>query len=132
MNNKLVLKEKIKENNFKVGVIGLGYVGLPLAIEFADKDVYTIGFDLDESKVNNITRNKKSYIRHIPSDRIKEVVDRRKLTATSDFSKLRDVDVIIICVPTPLGKNHEPDMSFVKNTAQVISKYLRKDQLVYL
>ena len=132
MNNKLVLKEKIKDNNFKVGVIGLGYVGLPLAIEFADKDVSTIGFDLDESKVNNIIKNKKSYIRHIPSDRIKEVVDRKKLIATNDFSKLKDVDVIIICVPTPLGKNHEPDMSFVKNTAQVISKYLRKDQLVSL
>jgi len=132
MNNKLMLKEKIKENNFKVGVIGLGYVGLPLAIEFADKNVYTIGFDLDKNKVNNIAKNKKSYIRHIPSDRIGEVVDRKKLTATSDFSKLKDVDVIIICVPTPLGKNHEPDMSFVKNTAQVISKYLRKDQLVSL
>ena len=132
MNNKLMLKEKIKENNFKVGVIGLGYVGLPLAMEFADKNVSTIGFDLDENKVYDINKNKKSYIRHISSEKIKEVVDRKNLKATSDFSKLTDVDVIIICVPTPLGKNHEPDMSFVKNTAQVISKYLRKDQLVSL
>ena len=127
-----MLKEKIKENNFKVGVIGLGYVGLPLAMEFADKNVSTIGFDLDENKVYDINKNKKSYIRHISSEKIKEVVDRKNLKATSDFSKLTDVDVIIICVPTPLGKNHEPDMSFVKNTAQVISKYLRKDQLVSL
>lgn len=127
-----MLKEKIKANEFKVGVIGLGYVGLPLAIEFADKDVITVGFDLDENKVKNIVKNKKSYIRHIPSKNIKKVVDRKKLSATSDFSKLVDVDVIIICVPTPLGKNHEPDMSYVINTAEVISKYLRKGQLVSL
>jgi UDP-N-acetyl-D-glucosamine dehydrogenase len=127
-----MLKEKIKDNNFKVGIIGLGYVGLPLAMEFADKDVSTIGFDLDEKKVKDINKRKKSYIRHISSEKIKEIVDRKKLKATSDFSMLKDVDVIIICVPTPLGKNHEPDMSFVKNTAKVISKYLRKDQLVSL
>ena len=99
-----MLKEKIRDNNFKVGVIGLGYVGLPLAIEFADKNVRTIGFDLDGNKVKSIANFKKSYIRHIPSKNIKKAVDKNKLTATDDFSKLSDVDVIIICVPTPLGK----------------------------
>lgn len=126
------LKDKFTGNNFTVGIIGLGYVGLPLALEFAAKDVNTIGFDLDDMKIKKIIKEKTSYIKHIPSDKIKEVVEKNKLTATSDFSRLAETDAIIICVPTPLDRNREPDMSYVENTARTIAKYLRKDQLISL
>ena len=126
------LKNKVIENKFSVGIIGLGYVGLPLALEFANKGINVIGFDLDEFKINKILKDKKSYIKHIPSERIKSAVDRKTLTATTDFKKLPEVDAIIICVPTPLNVNREPDMSYVINTAEVIGKYLRKGQFVSL
>ncbi|MEO6693743.1 MAG: nucleotide sugar dehydrogenase [Ignavibacteria bacterium] len=126
------LKNKVIENNFTVGIIGLGYVGLPLALEFAHKKIKVIGFDLDEFKIKKILKEKKSYIKHIPSEKIKNAVDNNVLTATTDFAKLPEVDAIIICVPTPLNVNREPDMSYVVNTAEVIAKYLRKGQFVSL
>lgn len=126
------LKNRVKENNFTVGIIGLGYVGLPLALEFALKGIKVIGFDLDEFKINKILKEKKSYIKHIPSDKIKKAVETKKLTATTNFAKLPDADALIICVPTPLNTNREPDMSYVVNTAEVIGKYLRKGHFVSL
>lgn len=126
------LKSKVKQNKFTVGIIGLGYVGLPLALEFANKGIKVIGFDLDESKVKKINSEKQSYIKHIPSDKIKSAVNKNTLIATSDFSKLPEADAIIICVPTPLNVNREPDMSYVINTAEVIGKYIRKGQFVSL
>lgn len=126
------LKNKVIENKFSVGIIGLGYVGLPLALEFALKGIKVIGFDLDESKINSILKEKKSYIKHIPSVKIRDTVNNKKLTATTDFKRLREVDAIIICVPTPLNVNREPDMSYVVNTAEVIGKYLRKGQFISL
>jgi len=128
----LSLKSKVIENKFTVGIIGLGYVGLPLALEFAHKGIKVIGFDLDEFKINKILKEKKSYIKHIPSERIKSVVDKKTLTATTNFAKLPLADAVIICVPTPLNVNREPDMSYVINTAEVIAKYLRKGQFVSL
>ena len=126
------LKSKVINNDFTVGIIGLGYVGLPLALEFAHKGIAVIGFDLDEFKIKKILKEKSSYIKHIPSEKIKEAVNNKKLTATTDFSKLPEADAVIICVPTPLNVNREPDMSYVVNTAETIFKYLRKGQLVSL
>ena len=123
--------EKIKNKSAKVGIIGLGYVGLPLGLEFALKDFNVVGFDVDDKKIPLLMEGK-SYIKHIPQEKIKKAVDSGKFSATSDFSKLPDVDAIIICVPTPLNKHREPDMSYVVDTAKTISKYLRKGQLVTL
>ena len=92
------LKNKVTENKFSVGIIGLGYVGLPLALEFAGKGIKVVGFDLDEFKINKILKEKKSYIKHIPSEKIKDTVNQKTLTATTDFKRLKDVDAIIICV----------------------------------
>jgi len=126
------LKEKINADKFIVGIIGMGYVGLPLAIEFASKGIKVIGFDLDPSKVKTINKERKSYIKHISSKRIKEQVDRKMLTATSDFSKLSIPDAVIICVPTPLNVNREPDLSYVMNSTREVAKHLRKGQLISL
>lgn len=125
------LLEKIEKKEAVVGIIGMGYVGLPLALEFAGKGFNVIGFDIDQKKIP-LLNSGKSYIKHIKSERIKSTVDSNKFEATSDFSRLTSVDAIIICVPTPLDEHREPDMSFVKNTAHTISKYMRKDQLVTL
>ncbi|PID61578.1 MAG: UDP-N-acetyl-D-glucosamine dehydrogenase [Ignavibacteriae bacterium] len=123
--------DKIKNKTAKVGIIGLGYVGLPLGLEFAFKGFDVIGFDVDEKKIPLLMEGK-SYIKHIPEEKIKKAVDSGKFTAVSKFDKLPEVDAIIICVPTPLNKHREPDMSYVVNTAKTISKYLRKGQLVTL
>lgn len=126
------LKEKIKNNSFTTGIIGLGYVGLPLALEFALKGIKTIGFDLDESKIKNINKDKSSYIKHISSSSIKKSVENGMFKATTDFNKLKETDAIIICVPTPLDKNREPDMKYIVQTAEEISKHLRKGHFVSL
>lgn len=126
------LKQKISENKFLVGIIGLGYVGLPLALEFAANKIKVLGFDLDKSKEQNINKNKKSYIKHISGDRIKSAVESGYLKATTDFKRLKEPDVIIICVPTPLNINREPDLSFVLNSARDIAKTLRPGQLISL
>lgn len=123
--------EKITNKSAKVGIIGLGYVGLPLGLEFALKGFDVLGFDVDESKIP-LLKAGKSYIKHISEDKIKEAVDSGKFDAVSNFSRLPEVDAIIICVPTPLNKHREPDMSYVVDTAKTISKYLRKGQLVTL
>lgn len=122
---------KIKNKSAKVGIIGLGYVGLPLGLEFALKGFNVIGFDVDERKIP-LLKQGKSYIKHISEKKIKQAVDSGKFEAVSDFSKLPEVDAIIICVPTPLNEHREPDMSYVVNTAETIAKYLRAGQLVTL
>lgn len=126
------LLQKIENKNAVIGIIGLGYVGLPLGLEFANKGFNVIGFDLDDSKVKNL-HGGRSYIKHIASDRIKKVfLDTKKFSATVDFTRLPEVDAIIICVPTPLDEHREPDMSYIVNTAQTIQKYLRKGQFISL
>ena len=126
------LHKKVSKNTFIVGIIGMGYVGLPLALEFASKGIRVIGFDLDSSKISILNKEKRSYIKHISSKRIREQVTSGMLTATSDFSKLNVPDVVIICVPTPLNINREPDLSYVLNSTREIAKHLRKGQLVSL
>lgn len=123
--------EKFQSKEAVIGIIGLGYVGLPLGIAYAKKGFDVLGFDLDESKILNLEKGK-SYIKHISSDLISDVVSNKKLSATTDFSRLPEVDAVIICVPTPLNEYREPDISFVENTAKTISKFLRKGQIVTL
>ncbi len=123
-----LLKQKILNKQAVVGVIGLGYVGLPLAMLISNKGFKTYGFDIDKNKIK-LLKKKKSYITHIPEEKIKEA---KNLFPTSDFSLLKKCDVIIICVPTPTTDTNEPDLSSVINTAETIAKYLRKGQLVVL
>jgi len=119
-------------HTYKIGIIGLGYVGLPLAREFLKNGFEVIGFDIDEKKVKKINKGE-SYIKHIGDDFLKEyVIEKNKFKATNDFSKLSEVDFIIICVPTPLDEHKNPDLSYVIATAETISKYLRKNQTVVL
>lgn len=124
------LPNKIKNRTANVGIIGLGYVGLPLVIEFVKAGFNVIGFDTDEKKTENLNAGK-SYIKHIPAEKIK-VLNKTKFTATTDFKSLKRTDCIIICVPTPLNKHREPDMSYVLKTTETISKNLRKGQLIVL
>ncbi len=125
------LLERIKQKKAKVGIIGLGYVGLPLLIHFGQKGFKVIGFDIDKEKVSLIMAGK-SYIRHLPEEPLKRLVQEKVVEATNDFSRLDEPDCILICVPTPLNKNREPDLSFVVRTAKDISKALRAGQLVVL
>lgn len=120
---------KIERKNARIGIIGLGYVGLPLAIEFCRVGFQVSGFDVDESKVLKLALGK-SYIKHIDSNCIADCGSL--FFPTNDFTKLAEVDCIIVCVPTPLSKNREPDMSYVFNTTRVIAQHLRKDQMVIL
>jgi UDP-N-acetyl-D-glucosamine dehydrogenase len=125
------LFEKIGSRTAKVGVIGQGYVGLPLALVFSEGGFPVTGFDLDGKKVELLNRGE-SYIRHIGPERVAAAVANGRYHATTDFSGLRACDVIIVCVPTPLGSHREPDNSYIHNTAQEIAKRLRFGQLVIL
>jgi UDP-N-acetyl-D-glucosamine dehydrogenase len=121
----------IKDRRACVGVIGLGYVGLPLATEFAGKGFQAIGFEVDDNKAAQINAGR-SYIGDVASDVIKKSVDAGRLRATTDFDHLKECDAIIICVPTPLRKTKEPDVSFILAAAEEIKKRLRRGQLVIL
>lgn len=125
------LKDKIKSKTATVGIIGLGYVGLPLALEFSKKGFKTIGFDIDEQKIP-ILMNGKSYIKHIQSEKIEQVVKSKLFVATSDFSSLKETDAILLCIPTPLDEHREPDLTFIKNSAVSVSQFLRQGQLIVL
>ncbi|MCK6615674.1 MAG: nucleotide sugar dehydrogenase [Ignavibacteriaceae bacterium] len=131
MNYKEILLNKIANKTHTVGIIGLGYVGLPLALEFVSKKIKTIGFDIDETKIP-VLNSGKSYIKHIESERIDNAVESKLFEATSDFSRLQEVDAVIIAVPTPLNKHREPDLSYVENSAKIAAQYLRQGQLVVL
>ena len=131
MNYKEELLKKITDKSAKIGIIGLGYVGLPLGLEYALKGFDVLGFDIDETKIP-LLKEGKSYIKHIKTERIKKVVDSGKFDATSDFSLLSTCDAIIICVPTPLSEHREPEMKYIVNTAETIQKYLRKGQIITL
>ena len=117
--------------NDKVGVIGLGYVGLPLIREFMLHQARVIGFDIDQRKIDMLNGGK-SYIHHFPSETIKGWIDSGRFEASADFSRLKQVDAILICVPTPLNEYREPDLSYVVNTTEVIAQNLQKGQLVVL
>ena len=125
------LEQKIAASNPLVGVIGLGYVGLPLSLTFLRKGVNVIGFDLDYGKIEKIT-NGESYIKHVSAEELKDFVAQKVFSATADFSRLREPDVLLICVPTPLTKNREPDLQYVESTARAIGATLRPGQMVVL
>ncbi|HXX19762.1 MAG TPA: nucleotide sugar dehydrogenase [Candidatus Acidoferrum sp.] len=117
--------------DIKVGIIGCGYVGLPLALRFADVGQRVTGFDLDKTKVEKLNAGQ-SYIQHIPAEKIREHVKRKRFDATTDFMRLRDMDAVLICVPTPLDERREPDLSYVKHTAEAIAPNLQRNQLIVL
>ena len=115
----------------KIAVIGLGYVGLPLSLQFARSGVMVLGLDIDKNKVDALNQGK-SYIRHIPGETVAEVVRSGKFSASSDFSRVKEAEAIIICVPTPLNKHREPDLSYILDTGKTIARDLQKGTLVVL
>jgi UDP-N-acetyl-D-glucosamine dehydrogenase len=124
------LLEKIKEKRAIIGVFGLGYVGLPLALRYSEVGMSVIGFDVDDVKIEKLNSGE-SYIEHIPSSRVLDSLNNG-FKSTSDFSLVSSVDALILCVPTPLNKYREPDLSFVTTTVDSILPYLRKGQIVSL
>jgi UDP-N-acetyl-D-glucosamine dehydrogenase len=131
VNYKKELLVKIENKSAVIGIIGLGYVGLPLALEFAKKNFQTIGFDIDERKIP-ILMNGKSYIKHIIEEKIANAVKSKTFIATNDFSQLTKCDAIIICVPTPLDHHRQPDLTFIENSGKIIAEYIREGQFISL
>ena len=125
------LLDKFASKTAKLGVIGLGYVGLPLCIAASNSGIAVVGFDIDESKTKALSRGE-SYIKHIPTALVTTLVKTGRFEATTDFSHLRDVDAALICVPTPLTRHHEPDLSYVVDTAKAIAPHLRLGHLIVL
>ena len=123
--------EYFKGAQLRVGIIGCGYVGLPLGLRFAEAGHRVTGFDTDPAKVEKLNRGQ-TYIQHIPQNKIQQFVQSKHFGATADFSRLAEVDAIIICVPTPLDQRREPDLSYVQDTAQAIRPHLQRGQLVVL
>src|SRR6201986_3334700 len=120
----------LKNRTAKVGVIGLGYVGLPLSLLFAEAGFAVTGFDIDEKKITDLEAGR-SYIFRIPQEEIQSA-RKQGFHATGDFSKLSAMDAIIMCVPTPLTGHREPDLSFIENTARAVAPWLREGQIVVL
>ena len=125
------LKEKIESRAARVGIVGLGYVGLPLAVEFADAGFSVTGFEVSDQKVDAVNRGE-SYIGDVSTERLSKVIERGSLRATLDFSLLEDVDTISICVPTPLNKTGDPDVSFIMSVADTMRTTIRRGQAVVL
>jgi UDP-N-acetyl-D-glucosamine dehydrogenase len=121
----------VERRTARVGIMGMGYVGLPLMRTFCSAGFTCLGFDIDQSKVDKLNAGK-SYIKHIPSSLIKDVVANRRFRASSDPASLRQCDALLICVPTPLSKTRDPDMTYVENTAHLIADHLQRGQLVVL
>lgn len=125
------LLAKIENRSAKIGVIGLGYVGLPLIHAFIEAGFATLGFDIDERKVVRLMRGE-SYIAHIPEQWIQTWLSKQQFLATADMKKMADADTLLICVPTPLNESRDPDLSYVEDTARLIAASLRPGQLVVL
>jgi UDP-N-acetyl-D-glucosamine dehydrogenase len=129
MKNELL--KKIQNHSAKIGVVGLGYVGLPLCLRMAEAGYQVLGFDVDQEKVKKINHGE-NYLRHISSDRVATAASSKKLQATTDFKRASEPDALIICVPTPLDLHQEPDMSFVQKTVNALAPHMRKGQLISL
>jgi UDP-N-acetyl-D-glucosamine dehydrogenase len=125
------LKDKIQNKKANIAVLGLGYVGLPLAVSFAKKGFSVFGLDMDAGRVERV-QMKKTYIADVTLKELRLVVDGGRLKASTDFSLLKIADVIIICVPTPLRRKYTPDVSFIVNAVKIIDQYIKKDTLVIL
>src|SRR3954468_16981586 len=115
----------------KIAVIGLGYVGLPLSFQFARCGVTVLGLDIDTNKVDALNQGR-SYIKHIPAEAVAEATKSGAFSASTDFSRIREVSSIIICVPTPLNKNREPDISYILDTGRAMAPHLKPGTLVAL
>src|SRR5271169_5076784 len=126
-----LLEEKIRTRRAKVGIVGLGYVGLPLAVEFAKAGFTVTGIDLSDSKIARI-HDSDSYVGDVPNAVLAPLVETGKLTATTDFSVVRDLDTVNMCVPTPLRKTKDPDMSYIVSVCQEIAKYFHPGMLTIL
>jgi UDP-N-acetyl-D-glucosamine dehydrogenase len=122
---------KIESKQAIVGVVGLGYVGLPLLLCFIEKGFHVIGFDIDEKKTHALLKGE-SYIRHIPGARIQKAASSGLLRATTDFAEVKNCDAVLIAVPTPLNRNREPDMSYIVSTCEAIAPHVRSGQLIVL
>src|SRR6185295_19300257 len=127
----VALQQAIDKKTAVVGVVGLGYVGLPLIRAFVAAGFRTMGFDVDTTKVERLVAGK-SYIGHIPSEWIAECIASKKFTPTADMKRLAEADALLICVPTPLSDSRDPDLEYVENTARQIAATLRPGQLVVL
>ncbi len=125
------LKARISSGEARVGILGLGYVGLPLAVEFGAAGLNVTGFDLSERKVESLNRGE-SYIQDVETARLKGLVDQGRLKATTDFTKIKECDALIICVPTPLSKTKDPDLEMVVSATRRIAENMRAGQLVVL
>ncbi len=123
--------ERVENKDVVVGVLGLGYVGLPLAREFASTGLRVVGFDIDGSKVR-VLNSGRSIIKHVPHEQVRHIVKTGRFRATTEMAQLRKVDAILVCVPTPLTANRDPDVQFIVSSAETIAKYLRPGQLVVL
>jgi UDP-N-acetyl-D-glucosamine dehydrogenase len=127
----VLLEDRIQKDEARVGIVGLGYVGLPLAVEFGSAGLAVVGFDLSRQKVEAISRGE-SYVGDVPSTRLAEIVRAGRLSASADFGRLAECDAVIICVPTPLSKTKDPDLSMVVDASKDIGRRLRSGQLVVL
>ena len=125
------LIEKINDRSAKIGIIGLGYVGLPLAIEFVNAGYKVVGIDVDENKINSI-KNGNNYIKDVDDDFLKNAVNNNNLTATSKFNIVSELDAISICVPTPLNKEKNPDISFIVSVMEDIKNYIHPNMIIIL
>ena len=126
-----VLRTTLPPKKMKIAVIGLGYVGLPLSFQFSRSGVTVLGLDIDTAKVDALNQGR-SYIKHISADAVAEAVHSGTFSASSDFSRIREVEAAVICVPTPLNKNREPDISYILDTGKNLARYLHKGMLVVL
>ncbi|MCX8012525.1 MAG: NAD(P)-binding domain-containing protein, partial [Desulfobacterota bacterium] len=126
-----MLKEKIRKREARVGIIGMGYVGLPLTLTFLRAGFPLVGFDIDKAKVDALN-NGKTYIKQYPAELFNPFRQKKAFSATNDFRRLKEIDCILICVPTPLTKTKEPDLTYIINTTETIAKNLRKSQLIIL
>ncbi|QEN05628.1 nucleotide sugar dehydrogenase [Thiospirochaeta perfilievii] len=131
MNSFDTIMKKIENNTEVVGILGLGYVGLPLAVLMANKGVNVLGFEKNPNKAENVN-NCKNYIGDITEDELKNAVNSKKLSATSDFSRIKECDAVIMCVPTPLDKFKKPDMKYIESACRDIGKYMKKGTFVSL